>query len=232
MRLYKILEELRRSGRYAFTTGDLARILGSTREVATVYVHRMKEHGFIYPVEKGKFALGRDAFIVASQLVEPSYLSFTTAFYLHGRMEQVIDRIYVVTSRKKKAMSFMGTEIEFVRFHPFRIFGYRRHRKSDSYVLLADIEKAVVDSLYMPGHAPVSLVYEILSEGFERERLEEYAIKMNSEAVIRRVGYLLELLGEETALEPSSRTVYRLNPSIHRKGKYIGKWRLYVNEVI
>ena len=232
MRLYNILEELRRSGRYVFTTGDLARILGSTREVASVYVHRMKEHGLIYPVEKGKFSLGRDAFIVASQLVEPSYLSFTTAFYLHGRMEQVIDRIYVVTSRKKKAMSFMGTEIEFVRFHPSRIFGYRRHRKSDSYVLLADIEKAAVDSLYMPRHAPVSLVYEVLSEGFERERLEEYAIKMNSEAVIRRVGYLLELLGEETRLEPSSRTVYRLNPSIRRKGRYIGKWRLYVNEVI
>lgn len=94
MRLYGIVEELRRSGRYVFTTGDLARILGSSRDVASVYAHRMKKQGLIYPIEKGKFALGEDAFLVASQMTEPSYLSFTTAFYLHGRMEQVIDRIY------------------------------------------------------------------------------------------------------------------------------------------
>lgn len=232
MRLYGIVEELRRSGRYVFTTGDLARILGSSRDVASVYAHRMKKQGLIYPIEKGKFALGEDAFLVASQMTEPSYLSFTTAFYLHGRMEQVIDRIYVVTSRKRKSIEFLGTEVQFVRFQPSRIFGYRKHRKGDSHIVMADLEKAAVDTLYMPRYAPISLVFDALLEGFDRRLFEEYAVKMGSEAVIRRAGYLLELLGENTALKPSGKAVYRLNPLIHKKGRYIGKWRLYANEVI
>ena len=232
MRLHRLREELRQSGRYVFTTADLARILGSSRNAGSVYAHRMKDAGLIYSVEKGKFSLGKDPFLAASQLVNPSYLSFTTAFYLHGRMQQVIDNIYVVTSRKKENVDFLGTEIEFVRFKPSRIFGYRKHEKGDSYILLADIEKAAADSLYMPRYAPVSLIYEALSEGFDRKLFEEYARKMRSEAVIRRAGYLMELLGEDTELRPSGHTIYRLNPLIHGKGEYISKWRIYANEVI
>ena len=55
---------------------------------------------------------------------------------------------------------------------------------------------------------------------------------MKSEAVVRRVGFLLEALGDETGLGPSTRTPYRLNPSLGRKGKYDRRWKLYVNEVI
>ena len=232
MRLYRIADELKHSGRYVFTIRDLSRVLGSSREVASVYAHRMKAKGLIYDVEKGKFSLGEDPFLVASQVVSPSYLSFSTALYLHGRMQQVIDRIYAVTSRKRNDLNFMGTDIEFIRFSPERIFGYRRHRKRDSYIFLADLEKAAVDSLYMPRYVPVSHVYEALSEGFDRKLMEEYARRMGSEAVIRRTGYILEVLGEDTDLRPSGRTIYRLNPHFPSKGRYISSWRLYANEAI
>ena len=93
-----------------------------------------------------------------------------------------------------------GTDIEFIRFQPFRIFGYRKHRKNDSYILLADVEKAAADSLYMPRYALISVVYDALLEGFNKKLFEGYVTNMRSEAVIRRAGYLLELLGEDLSL--------------------------------
>ncbi len=232
MNTYRLLETLKSSGLYVFTPKDISRLLDVNRSVAYVYVHRMKERGIIYPVEKGKFAIYDDPFVVSTQLVSPSYISFITAFYLHGRLQQTVDAIFVVTPKKKRALSFLGTSIKLITFHPSKIFGYRKHKKGDSYIMLADLEKAAVDALYLPRYLPTSVVYEGLMEGCNAKLLEEYARDMASEAVIRRAAYLLEQLGEETELKPSTSTPYKLNPTIDKKGKFDSKWKLYINEVI
>jgi len=232
MKLHKVLENLKDSGLHVFGTTDMARLLHLSNNAASVYIHRMKRMGMIYPVERGKFSISSDPFTVSTQLVFPSYISFSTAFYLHGRLDQVINDIYVVSSRKKKPMDFMGTDMRFVRFPPSRLFGYRKHRKGNSFVMLADLEKAAVDCLHLPRYTPISQVREGLSKGYSSGVLEEYALKMNSEAIIRRAGYLLEALGEETRLKPSTGTVYKLNPSIKNLGRYDTRWRLYINEVL
>lgn len=232
MKLNKVLEELRDSGLYVFKTVDMSSILHLSNNAASVYIYRMKQKEMIHAVEKGKFSISSDPFAVSTQLVFPSYISFSTSLYLHGRLGQVIDNIYVISSRKKKHMAFMDTEIRFIKFPSFRIFGYGKKRKGDSFVMLADLEKTAVDCLHLPRYAPVSQVQEALSPGFDKELLEDYAVMMKSEAVRRRAGYLLELLGEETKLKPSTGTVYKLNPTIKRKGKYNSRWRLYINEVL
>ena len=232
MKLHMLRDKLRDSGLAVFTIRDLARLLNTTERSASVYAHRLKKGGMVYPVQKGIFSVSDDAFVVAAQISIPSYLSFTTSFYLHGRLDQVINSLYVVCTRKKNDVEFMGTPIEFVRFPPARLFGYSKIRKGESYTVVADLEKAAVDSLYRSGYASFSTVAEALSGGFDVELLERYAIMMKSEAVVRRAGYLIESLGEETALKPSTGTSYRLNPQSGAKGEYNPKWKMYINEVI
>lgn len=232
VRLHKVLEELKRSGLYVFTTKDMSRLLDLPRNAASVYVHRMKQDGMIFPLEHGKFSIAMDPFAVSTQVIFPSYISFTTALYLHDRLHQVVDKIYVVTSRRKSRLTIMNTEITFITFSPSRLFGYRKQRKGDSYIAVADLEKAVVDSLYRPRYVPVSQVYEALSQGFDRDLLEDYTVAMRSEAVKRRVGYILELLGKKTTLKPSTKTPYKLNPNIKERGEFNNRWKMYVNEAI
>ena len=227
---HQILANLRATGLYVFSVGDLARVAGVKRDAASVYVHRMKSTGLVHAVERGKFAIDGDPFVVSTQLVVPSYVSFTTALYLHGRMEQVIDKIMVVTSRSKSGIRFMDMDIRFVKFDPKRVYGYRRVEKGESHVMLADLEKAVIDCLYLPRYASVSLVHEALKDGFEQDLLEEYTQKMGIEAVIRRCGFLLEHLGMKTKLEPNTKTPYKLNPTISKKGDYNSRWKIYINE--
>ena len=232
MKLYKIPEKLADSGLAVFTTRDLARLMNTSSKAASVYVHRLKKMQMIYPVEKGRFSLTVDPFIVAAQMTYPSYLSFSSAFYLHGNLDQVIDSLLVVTSRKKRELNFMNTRINFITFPPEKIFGYRKHKKENSYIMLADPEKAAVDTLYRPKYAPISVAFEALSQGFDAELFEKYAARMNSEAVIRRAGYLMEQLGEKTGLKPSTKKPYFLNPLSGKGGKYDFRWKLYINEVL
>jgi len=232
MKLHYLLDSMKNTGLCVFTVSDLARLSGLKNDAASVYIHRMKSMDMIYPVERGKFAISSDPFVVSTQLVVPSYISLITAFYLHGRSQQVIDDLLVVSPRPKNDLTFMDTKIRFVRFQPYRMFGYRRVEKGESYLMLADLEKAAIDSLYLPRYVPVSQVKEALADGFDKDVLEEYAKMMKCEAVVRRTGFLLESLGEKTSLFPSSRTVYKLNPTVGRKGKYNGRWKMYVNEVL
>jgi predicted transcriptional regulator of viral defense system len=232
MNLHLLLEKLRGSGLAVFRTNEIERLAGLSRGSTAVYVHRMKEQGMIHPVERGKFSISDDPFCVASQLVVPSYISFSTALYLHGRFDQVMDKVHVVTSRRRSSLEFQGTEIRFVRFPPERVFGYRKVAKGTSSIFLGDLEKVAIDCLYMARYCPVSIVAEALSGGFDTDLFERYALMMRSEGVIRRAGYIMETLGENTALRPKTETTYKLNPSLGKNGKYEKRWRLYVNEVV
>jgi len=232
MNLHLLLEKLKASGLVVFRTRYIERLAGLSRESAAVYVHRLKERGMAHHVERGKFSISSDPFCVASQLVVPSYISFSTALYLHGCLDQVIDNIYMVTSRKKAPLEFQGMKIRFVQFPVGRVFGFRKKGKETSSILLGDLEKTAVDCLYMPRYLPVSTLADALSGGFDTNLFERYATKMRSEGVIRRAGYLLEAMGEETVLRPATGTTYKLNPSVGKKGRYDKRWKLYVNEVI
>ncbi len=97
--------------------------------------------------------------------------------------------------------------------------------------MLADREKAIVDSLYLPRYASIGEVARIIrEETYDQAVLEDYARRMRAESVIRRAGYLLEVAGRETKLTRGAEAPYKLNPSAARQGTFNAKWRLYVNE--
>jgi len=226
-----ILSKLEKSSLGVFTINDLKKITGFKKEVLYVYISRMLKKGYIHKVEKGKFSLSEDPFVVSSQLVYPSYISFLTALYLHGKTIQTINEILVSTSKRKKEMKVFGMKIRFVKLGPKFMFGFKRVEKGNSYVLLADLEKAIIDSLYLPRYCPLSEVFLALKDA-NIEKLLNYNSRLKIEAITRRLGYMLELIGIKTDLKIKSKATYKLNPSIKSLGKFNSKWRLYVNEVL
>jgi len=231
MNLLQILSKLEKSSLAVFTANDLKKITGLKKEIVYVYVNRMLGRGLINKVEKGKFALYRDPFLVSTQLVYPSYISFLPAFYLHGKTTQTINEILVVTSKRRKNIEIFDTRIRFVRLNPRFMFGFKLVEKGNSYIFLADLEKAIIDSLYLIKYCPLSETLEAIRDA-NSEKLLNYASKLGMEAVNRRVGYLLELSGIRSGLEPKGKTVYKLDPTIKSHGKFNSKWKLYVNEVL
>lgn len=118
----------------------------------------------LFRIQRGKYFITDDPFLVSSQLVYPSYISFLSALYLHGKLEQVIDTIYIVSPHKRPRCELLGMKVRFVRFPPNLVFGFKKVRKGEGYVSLAEPEKAVVDILYLPRYARVSTVADLVRE--------------------------------------------------------------------
>jgi len=231
MSLERVLMRLRESSLAVFTITDLRRITGCSRESAYVYLNRMVERRLVNKVERGKFTVYDDPFLVSTQLTYPSYISFLSALFLHGKTTQTINEIQVVTPKGKRSVKIFGMEIRFVKLNPRLVFGFKKVRKGNSFIFLAELEKAIVDSLYLPRYCPLSETFSALKDA-NVEKTLEYASRFQTEAVNRRLGYMLSLLGVKADLTIRSKTPYKLNPTIKTLGKFDSKWRLYVNEVL
>ncbi|MEM2123633.1 MAG: hypothetical protein QXE79_08375 [Candidatus Bathyarchaeia archaeon] len=229
--MMKILSKLEKSSLAVFTISDLQKIIGKSEKIAYVYLNRMLKRGLIHKIEGGKFTIYEDPFLISTQLVYPSYISFLSAIFLHGKTTQTVNEILVATSRKKGGLDVFGMRVKFVRVNPKFMFGFRRIEKGGSYIFLADLEKAIIDSLYLPRYCPLSEIFNALKDA-DVEKLLEYASILGVESINRRVGYMLELLGAKTDLKVRGRTPYKLNPVIKSYGKFDSKWRLYINEVL
>jgi predicted transcriptional regulator of viral defense system len=228
MRLYELANMLKKSKIAVFSIEDICRFGGLGRDEAYVYLHRMLERNLIRRVQRGKFTVHEDPFAVSSQLITPSYISFLSSLYLHGKLEQSINAIFIVTPVKRAPMRVMDMDVRFVKLRPDLVFGFRKVRKGESYVSLAELEKTVVDILYLPRYARISTVAHLMRE-VDVQKLERYARRMG-EPVVRRAGYLLDRAGVEHGLKPSTKSIYKLNPSIGSLGSMDKKWLLYINE--
>ncbi len=149
MNLYEIRERLLSSGRAVFNMAQLSNILGIPRNHAKVYASRLVEREWAWRPMRGVIALTRDEFIVATQLIEPSYISMHSALYLLGLVDQVPSRIECVTTR----YSIEVSGIRYRRVVPRLFFGYRRVDRAGSYVFVALPEKALLDMIYF-GYSP------------------------------------------------------------------------------
>lgn len=231
MNLYQLKEALLRQEKAVFTLAEISRISGVKKRNIPVYMHRMKKKNLLFSVEKNKFSVTDDPFIVASQLINPAYLSLTTALYLHNLLPQVIDKIEVLTSRRKKEITLFGMKTNFRMLSPSRMFGYNKIKKGKSYLMLAEVEKAIIDSIYFQKSCPLHLILPVLAKT-NTLKLERYAQRFAHEGVLRRLGYLLDYAGIAHHLQRKSNRVYMLNPASKKKGTFNKKWFLYVNEVL
>ena len=161
--LYAIRDKALALGRAVYSTRQLANLVGKPLPVARVYASRLVEKGLAHRLRKGLLAFSSDEFVVATQLVEPSYVSLDSALLFHGLIQQVPKNIECVTA--KDSLSFPALGLSYHKVPPALFGGYRKHAKGLSYVFVAEPEKAVIDGLYLH-------VYSEKNLGEWREKLD------------------------------------------------------------
>jgi predicted transcriptional regulator of viral defense system len=104
--------------------------------------------------------------------------------------------------------------------------------------MCSDIEKTIVDCLRKPEYAggipEIAKALFAAREQMDHARLLEYATKFGSQAVIKRLGYLLELMGIDTLiteklLAMKSSSVSLLDTEAPRSGKTLTRWNIVQN---
>lgn len=147
LNLYKIRDMCNKSGRSVFTTSQLANLLGVSDEIARLYSSRLVKNGMAQRIRRGYISFSRNDYIIATQLLEPSYISLNSALLFHGIIQQVPNNVQVVTTINSLNLSSEG--IEYHKIDPGLFFGYDRVRTENSYFLMASPEKAMIDGFYL-----------------------------------------------------------------------------------
>jgi len=234
MQAITFLKELEKFPNPVISLNDVAKIISKNKVYTRVYIHRLKSKNLLQKIERGKYALSDDPFEIGSSLVFPSYISFISAYAFYGLTTQIPTTIHVVSPRSKNPIILENTKIVFVSFKMKRIFGYRKKRVREKEGFIADPEKAIIDSLYLPQYCPSSETYEALkSDELKETLLIEYALKMDSIVVLKRLGYLLEIQGKDIHPHIKHKLNARydkLNPLLEKGIKSSTKWKLNINE--
>ncbi len=236
MQLIEMFKKLKANPLPVLTVKDICRITAEKKTNTYVYLSRMKAKNLIHEIEKGKYTLLEDPVEITPFLVQPSYISFLYALYLHGITNQIPLKIQIVSPKRKKSILFKDTEIKFIKMNTKRIFGYEKTRYGNGYILLAEPEKTIVDSVFLQKHCSVSETWNALqTHDFNADKLLEYAQKMHSKALLKRVGFLLDSVGKDYYQEvrrSMSKKFEPLNPLKKSQGKKNKKWKIIINEVL
>ena len=188
--------------------------------------------------KSGEFT--EESIVIASQLISPYYISYWTALSYYGWTEQPSKTIYVVSTKIKRILEVQGVVFKFVKLHPQKFFGFIDHWVGSVKVTMADREKTIVDCLDQPRYAgEIVEVAKGLWNGKDEidfAKMLEYALRMKNGAIIKRLGYLMDILEigkpevHKRLLKSTNQGMVVLDPYRgYTKGKVDPKWKLVIN---
>lgn len=238
-----IFSKLYQAGTMYFTTQMFASLFDINKEKAYQTIFSLKQRNLIKEIEKGKYlVLGfephrvlANPLFIASQIVYPSYVSFRSMLHYYGFTEQTPFTVYAATTKRKKEIEFERYRYKFIALAPHKFFGYKKEMIGESPVLIAEKEKAIIDSFDEPKYAggffeAAKALFNAKGE-IDNKKLIDYALKMNNKTLCSRLGFLLEKYQMETAgLESAISTSFiLLNPDKTKSRRWNKKWRVNVN---
>lgn len=154
---------LKKTGKTFFTLGELQIILKLKKNSLKKALGRLKRKGLITRLCKGLYVIsGQEIDIkkIASQVYAPyAYISFESALSTYGIINQIPYAVTMATYRTTKVKSFFESEITLRKIKKSLFFGYRLEDK----ILIAEPEKALLDTLYMKSKGLTSLSEEELN---------------------------------------------------------------------
>jgi len=217
------------------TISDASRIINKSRKYTVLYLERLEKRKIIKRIEKGKYSLPDTSFqVIASNLIMPSYISFLSGLSYHHLTTQIPRITQIATTKSKKRINYENREIQFIKLK--RVFGYNREKTQFGYIFIGKKEKIIIDSLLLPKYCPINeTIIAIKESKLDVKKLIDYALKMNSIVLIKRLGYSLELNDIDIYPKVKKNLNKRydlLNPHLPSTDKNNNKWKLKINEVL
>ena len=227
MNSLELLERLK--DKPVFRVQDIERIANSGRGYAKVILSRLKKRGLVKQICRNAYTTKDNAYVIASNITYPSYISFWSASSFLGFTEQIPKTVQVAVTRRKSAIKFSGYIIKFILVS--RFFGYRKIVTSDGEILIAENEKLLIDALDNPRECGnFDEIMKILEADFSKERMADYLQRTGSQATIKRASYLLEKAKgwDLSGLFKLDRNYVALNPFARKWKSVDSKWRVRI----
>ncbi|MFH1246977.1 MAG: type IV toxin-antitoxin system AbiEi family antitoxin [Candidatus Micrarchaeota archaeon] len=242
-RLLSLLSEAREE---VFTVEDAEKVSGFKGAKLRKLLHDLAKNRWVERIERGKYIVlpleagpkaeyGTHPYIIARKLASPYYVGFTSALNYYGITEQISKTAYVATVKPKKPLEFHSEKYYFVCLDKKRFFGTREEWIGNLKFNISNVEKTIIDCLYLLEYSGGLVeVIKAFKMELNYSLLLEYAVKMDDLALVKRLGYLLDVLKVKSSitdklLKRVSGGFCLLDPSGPRNGVKNMKWRVIEN---
>lgn len=182
-----------------FNFEEAQKVVGSTGN-AKVLLNSYVKKGLVKRVRRNLYCAvnleHRDApanrYLIGSKINKSAYLTYNSAFDVHGLSHQVSFVVYVASDSKISDFEFEGVLYKYVGKG---IDEGVTHYRSNEKIKLTDIERTVVDSIdrtdYCGGPHELDEILKICPV-LDNEKLLKYLETHNKKVLYKKAGYFLE----------------------------------------
>jgi predicted transcriptional regulator of viral defense system len=169
------------------------------------------------------------------------YIGYYSALELHSLITQpsMVEQIVVDRQIKPSDLTIGSKQFQFIYHNKAHFFGAKSvWIDSFNKVQSSDLEKTFVDCLYKPdyggGITEISKALFKVKDKMDYEKLLKYCRQFNAQTVIKRLGFLLELLQINNPIIDSLQQLKTsaftpLEPSYEKQGKLVSRWSIQQN---
>jgi len=205
---------------------------------------RLKEGVYrIIPYEQNSETFMPDWHLIAEHLVNDAehYIGYYSALQIHNLITQPSLKEQIVVSKQLRPSEIKIKEVpfQFIYHNEKHFFGAKRiWIDSFNKAMCSDLEKTFIDCLFKPDYAggivEIARAIYISREKIKYNTLLEYAKKFDSQAVIKRLGFLLEVLEINTNIidelqKLKTASYITLDTELPKTGKRTGRWSIQQN---
>jgi predicted transcriptional regulator of viral defense system len=228
---YKAIEILKKNNIEVFRIKDLTLLLKADKTKIYNLIKALKKKKAIVSVNSGIYFLSDASELSISTYINwPSYISFFSALNYYKMTDQMPKIIFLASAKYKKQIN----SFKFIKLSKNRFFGYT----SFNNIIIAEKEKAVIDSLLLPKYSGgIKEIERIMKNNLNElniDKLIDYSIKVKSKAVMRRLGFILEKCNIKNKIlnklvKNIGKGYEKLDPSLKKTNIYNSKWLLNIN---
>ncbi len=198
---------------------------------------------YVIPYEQDAETFMPDWHLLAEFLVQDAkcYIGYYSALQVHNLITQPSLKEQIVVSRQVRPSTIKVKKVsfQFIYHNEKHFFGTKKIWIDNfNKVICSDLEKTIIDCLFKPDYAggivEIARAIYVSREKIKFNILLEYAIKFNSQAAVKRLGFILELLKIETNIiedlqKLKTNSVVLLDTELPKTGKIKTKWSIQQN---
>lgn len=233
----------------AFNLEDAQKVVGSA-ENAKVLLNKYIKKGLVKRVRRDLYCAVHlenreataDRYLIGSKINESAYLTYHSAFELHGLSHQVGFVVYVASDSKISDFVYEGVSYKYVgRGRRTGVTNYRLNSK----IKLTDLERTVVDSMDRPDYCGgLHELDEILKicPVFDETKLLTYLEMYDKKVLYKKAGYFFERYQEPLGIKDHLLSVmekrtgnmkkYLSEEALHGDGVLVKRWGLIVPKTL
>jgi len=198
---------------------------------------------YLIPYEQHSETFMPDWHLLAEPLTKGTlhYIGYYSALQIHNLITQPSLKEQIVVAKQLRPSQFdiKGVTFQFIYHNNDHFFGERKiWIDSFNKVMCSDLEKTFIDCLFKPDYAggivEVAKAIYMAKDKIKYNQLFDYAIQFNSQAVIKRLGFLLEFLEIQSEIieklqEKKTNAYVLLDTELPKKGKLLSRWSIQQN---